>query len=59
VNSAKLARLTPDGAGYKLNMYAMPGRPYGIAAADFFGTHRMSRAVSNSADGTVTLLQHQ
>lgn len=57
VNSAQLALLTPDGAGYKLNSYSMPGRPYGIAVADFFGTRRMSLAVSNSADGTVTLLQ--
>ena len=59
VNSAKLALLTPNGAGYKLNMHAMPGKPYGIAAADFFGTGRISLVVSNSADGTVTVLQHQ
>jgi hypothetical protein len=35
----------------------MPGRPYGLAAADFFATGKMSLAVTNSALGTVTLLR--
>jgi len=57
VNSAQLALLTPDGHGYRLSMRAMPGRPYGLAAADFFATGKMSLAVTNSAQGTVTLLR--
>jgi hypothetical protein len=57
VNSAQLALLTPDGHGYRLSMRSMPGQPYGLAAADFFGTGKMSLAVSNSAHGTVTLLR--
>jgi hypothetical protein len=57
VNSGQLALLTPDGRGYRLSMRSMPGQPYGLAAADFFGTGKMSLAVSNSAQGTVTLLR--
>jgi hypothetical protein len=57
VNSSELAFLTPDAHGYRLRMRSMPGQPYGLAAADFFGTGRMSLAVSDSAKGTVTLLR--
>jgi hypothetical protein len=57
VNSSELAFLTPDAHGYRLHMRSMPGQPYGLAAADFFGTGRMSLAVSDSAKGTVTLLR--
>jgi hypothetical protein len=56
VNSSQLAFLTPDARGYRLNMRSMPGEPYGLAVADFFGTGKMSLAVSDSAKGTVTLL---
>jgi hypothetical protein len=59
VNSAQLAVLTPDGGGYRLSLLSMPGSPYGLTAADFFGTRKMSLAVSNSASGTVTLLRRQ
>ena len=38
VNSARLALLTPEGGGYRLSFRPMPGSPYGLAAADFFGT---------------------
>jgi hypothetical protein len=58
-NSAQLALLTPDGGGYRLSLHSMPGSPYGLAAADFFGTGRMSLAVSNNANGTVTLLRER
>jgi len=57
MNSAQLALLTPDGPGYRLRMRSMPGQPYGLAAADFFATGRMALAVSNSSQGTVTLLR--
>jgi hypothetical protein len=57
VNSAQLALLTPDGHGYRLSMRSMPGQPYGLAAADFFATGKTSLAISNSAQGTVTLLR--
>jgi hypothetical protein len=58
VNSASLALLTSNtGGGYHLGLRAMPGRPEGVAGADFFGTGKSSLAVSNSASGTVTLLQ--
>jgi hypothetical protein len=57
VNSAQLAILTPDARGYRLSMRSMPGQPYGLAVADFFGNRRMSVAVSDSSKGTVTLLQ--
>jgi FG-GAP-like repeat len=57
VNSAQLALLTPEGHGYRLTLRSMPGSPYGIAAADFFGDGKPSLAVSNDANGTVTLLR--
>jgi len=57
VNSSQLALLTPTAGGYHLGLRAMPGEPYGVAAADFFGTGKTSLAVSNSASGTVTLMQ--
>jgi hypothetical protein len=56
VNSARLALLTPAGGGYNVSYRPMPGKPYGLAAADFFGTGRLSLAMANQADGTVTLL---
>ena len=56
VNSAQIATLTPEGVGYRLAMRPAPGKPYGLAAADFFGTGQASLAVSNSETGTVTLL---
>ncbi|MGA7236126.1 MAG: VCBS repeat-containing protein [Bryobacteraceae bacterium] len=57
VNSGQLALLTPEGRGYRLTLRPLPGKPYGIAAADFLGNGRPSLAVSNQANGTVTLLQ--
>ncbi len=57
VNSSQLALLTPDGGGYRLSLHSLPGKPYGLAAADFSRTGQMSLAVSNSADGTVTILR--
>ncbi|MGO9261391.1 MAG: FG-GAP repeat domain-containing protein [Bryobacteraceae bacterium] len=57
VNSSQLALLTPDARGYRLSLRPMPGQPYGLAAADFFGTGKMSLVVSNSATGMVTLLR--
>ena len=57
VNSAQLALLTPENGGYRLSFDSMPGQPYGLAAGDFFGTHRSALAVSNHANGTVTLLR--
>ena len=57
VNSSELALLTPDAHGYRLSTRSRLGELYGLAAADFFGTGRMSLAVSNSAKGTVTLLR--
>jgi FG-GAP-like repeat len=59
VNSGQLALLAPHGGGYRLSLRSMPGSPYGLAAADFFGTRKMSLAVSNNAHGTVTLLRLQ
>jgi hypothetical protein len=56
VNSAQIAMLTPEGGGYRLSMRPAPGKPYGLAAADFFGTGKASLAVSNSESGAVTLL---
>jgi hypothetical protein len=56
-NSGQLALLTPDGGGYRLNLHSMPGSPYGLAAADFFGSGKTSLAVSNDSAGTVTLLR--
>jgi hypothetical protein len=56
VNSGQLALLSPHDGHYRLTLHAMGGRPYGLAAGDFLGTHRVSLAVSNSATGTVTLL---
>jgi hypothetical protein len=57
INSSQLALLTADARGYRLSMRSMPGKPYGLAVADFFGTGRMSLAVSDNAKGTVTLLR--
>jgi hypothetical protein len=57
VNSAHLAVLTADSGCYRLNLRSMPGQPYGLAAADFFGTGRRSLAVSNDRTGTVTLIR--
>ena len=57
VNSSQLAFLTPDARGYRLSMRPMPGKPYGLAVADFFETGRMSLAVSDNTKGTVTLLR--
>jgi len=57
VNSGQLAILTSDGGGYRLTLHSTPGSPYGLAAADFFGTGKLSLAASNQADGTVTLLR--
>ena len=57
VNSAQLALLTPHGGGYQMHLRAMPGAPYGITAADFFGTGKLSLAISNHAKGTLTLLR--
>jgi hypothetical protein len=56
-NSAQLALLTADGGGYRLNVHSMHGSPYGLAVADFFGTRKMSLAVSDHANGAVTLLR--
>jgi hypothetical protein len=56
-NSGQLALLTPDGAGYRLSLHPMAGSPYGLAAADFFGSGKVSLAVSNESKGTVTLLR--
>ena len=55
-NNGRLALLTPAGAGYRLNLRPMPGAPYGLAAADFLGTGKVSLAVSNETTGTVTFL---
>ena len=57
VNSSQLALLTPDARGYRLSLRAMSGQPYGVAAADFFGTGNAALAVSESASGAVTLMQ--
>ena len=57
INSSQLALLTPDARGYRLTMRPLPGTPYGLAAADFFGTGRISLAVSESSKGTVTLFR--
>jgi hypothetical protein len=57
VNSAELALLTPAEPAYKLTLRSLPGRPYGIAAADFFADGKPALAVSNDANGTVTLLR--
>jgi hypothetical protein len=57
VNSAQLALLTASGSGYRLSLHAMAGSPYGLAAADFFGTQKPALAVSNHADGTVTIFR--
>jgi hypothetical protein len=57
INSGQLALLTPEGAGYRLELRHFRGRPLGLAAADFFGNHRTSLAVSDSENGTVTLLR--
>jgi hypothetical protein len=56
-NSGQLALLTPDAGGYRLSLHSMPGSPYGLAAADFFGSGKVSLAVSNESGGTVTLLR--
>ncbi|HUB78786.1 MAG TPA: VCBS repeat-containing protein [Bryobacteraceae bacterium] len=56
-NSGQLALLTPAGGGYRLDLRSMPGQPYGLTAADFFGNHRASLAVSDHAKGTITLLR--
>ena len=52
----QIALLTPEGGGYRLSMRPAPGKPYGLAAANFFGSGKVSLAVSNSESGTVTLL---
>ncbi len=57
VNSSAVAFLTPETHGYRVEMRSLPGRPYGLAVADFFGSGRMSLAVSESATGTVRLLR--
>jgi hypothetical protein len=57
VNSAQLAVLTAIDGGYQLSLRSMPGKPYGLAVGDFFGTHKPALAVSNHASGTVTLLR--
>jgi len=57
INSSQLAFLTPDARSYRFTMRPVPGTPYGLAAANFFGTERMSLAVSDSTDGTVSLLR--
>ena len=56
VNSAQVALLVPSGGGYKLTLRPMAGRPYGLAAADFFGKGKVALAVSNQANGSVTFL---
>jgi hypothetical protein len=56
-NSAQLALLTAVAGGYRLSLRPMPGSPYGLVAADFFGTHKTALAVSNYANGTVTVLR--
>ena len=57
VNSSAVAVLTPEAHGYRLNMRSIPGKPYGLAVTDFFGSGRTSLAVSDSANDTVTLLR--
>jgi len=57
VNSGQLALLTPANGGYRLSLHSMPGKPYGLAAADFFGARQMSLAVSNNVNGTVTIFR--
>ena len=57
VNNSQLAILTPDAGGYRVSLRPMPGQPYGLAAADFFGSGKTSLAVSNRASGVVTLLE--
>lgn len=57
VNSSQIAFLTPGARGYRLSLRSLPGMPYGLAVADFFGTGRMSIAVSDSSRGTVTILR--
>jgi hypothetical protein len=57
VNSSQIAFLAPDAHGYHLGVRSAPGKPYGLAMADFFGTGRMSVAVSDSDKGVVTLLR--
>ncbi|HEX3879049.1 MAG TPA: VCBS repeat-containing protein, partial [Bryobacteraceae bacterium] len=56
-NSSQLALLTPKGKGYALRLLPMPGKPYGLAAADFFGTGRPSLAVADNTNGSVLLLR--
>ena len=58
-NSGHLALLMPTGGGYRLSLRPMPGSPYGLATADFYGTHKTALAVSNQAKGTLTILQVQ
>ena len=57
VNSARLALLTAADGAYRVSYRAMPGSPYGLAAADFFGVGKLSLAVTNQADGTVMVLR--
>jgi hypothetical protein len=57
VNSEQLALLIPRAGVYHLTLRSMPGKPYGLAAADFFGDGKAALAVSNNATGTVTLLR--
>jgi hypothetical protein len=56
-NSRQLALLTPAAHGYRLDLRSMPGKPYGLAAADFFSTGRMSLAVNDDTNGVVRLLR--
>jgi hypothetical protein len=56
-NSAQLALLTAVDNGYRLSLHSVPGSPYGLAAADFFGAHKAALAVSNHDNGTVTILR--
>lgn len=56
-NSSHLALLTPEARGYRLDLRSMPGKPYGLAVADFFGTGKMSLAVCDNTNGVVRLLR--
>ena len=46
INSGQLALLMPKGRGYRLTLRPMPGKPYGIAAADFLEKGKTSLAIS-------------